>query len=188
MCVNIPHAQIRSFYQLIAAADPNAFNMLLTVFDGKNAGEKCLLSSGNLMGELRRSGFFARHLQEIRDMTHGGVLELDGNRVLCELLGNEKKMVICGGTSGLASASVNVTAAPMRIYRSSAVMLRNSGIFFRKRYFTPGRFEIGSPGVRNRICFCENRQGLFQRGGGVTIHHNPFPSFAAPLTAFTMAL
>ena len=97
MCVNIPHTQIRSFYQLIAAADPNAFNMLLTVFDGKNAGEKCLLSSGNLMGELRRSGFFARHLQEIRDMTHGGVLELDGNRVLCELLGNEKKMVICGG-------------------------------------------------------------------------------------------
>ena len=83
-------------YNALAAANPNARNAVLTVIEGADFGDKCLLSAGELLWERDEGGFFARHIEAIRGTERGGGLTLDGQRVFCEVLGGEKKLVICG--------------------------------------------------------------------------------------------
>ena len=83
-------------YNALSAANPNARNAVLTVIEGADFGDKCLLSAGELLWERDEHGFFARHIEAIRDMERGGELTLEGQRVFCEVLGGEKKLVICG--------------------------------------------------------------------------------------------
>ena len=84
-------------YNALAEANPNARNAILTVIEGADFGDKCLLSSDELLWERDENGFFARHMEALRGIERGGNLTLDGQRVFCEVLGNEKKLVICGG-------------------------------------------------------------------------------------------
>lgn len=86
-----------SFYRNLLAVDPDARNAVLTVIEGERFGDKCLLSSGKLAWERDGGGFFARNIGAIRDVDRGGMLEIEGQRVFCELLGREKALVVCGG-------------------------------------------------------------------------------------------
>ena len=49
-------------YNALSGVDPNALNAVLTVVDGPDFGDKCLLSGGRLLWERDAGGFFARHL------------------------------------------------------------------------------------------------------------------------------
>ncbi len=94
-----------TLYRLLATADADAHSAVLTVIEGRDFGDKCLLSSGALQWERDEEGFFARNIDEIRDIDGGreagplgcGTLEIDGQQVFCEPLGREKTLVVCGG-------------------------------------------------------------------------------------------
>lgn len=84
-------------YYTLSEANPNARNTVMTVIKGPDFGNKCLVSDGVLKWERDEGGFFARHPDEIRNADRTGSLEIDGQLVFCEVLGREKKFVICGG-------------------------------------------------------------------------------------------
>lgn len=84
-------------YRLLSEVNPNTLNAVLTVIEGPDFGDKCLLSAGVLKWESREDGFFARHPDIMNHVDKSGTLQIGGQRVFCEVLGREKKFVICGG-------------------------------------------------------------------------------------------
>ena len=85
-----------NFYDVISEANINAETWLITVADGDNAGEKAVMSAGELVWKSSEDGFVKAHEEMIRDVTESGLRTIDGCSVYSELLGNEKKIVICG--------------------------------------------------------------------------------------------
>lgn len=84
-----------NFYEALAEADPNARNVVMTVVEGAHFGSKCLLSGGRILAET--GVFFSGHLAEAQAVTKSGTAEIAGEKAFCEVLGHEKKFVICGG-------------------------------------------------------------------------------------------
>ncbi|XCP86271.1 XdhC/CoxI family protein [Roseburia hominis] len=85
------------FYHIVEEMNPNRLNMALTVLEGEALGQKALASDGSLVWESVQGGFFSEHREEIAALTDNCLKEFEGTRVFCELLGSEKKLVICGG-------------------------------------------------------------------------------------------
>ncbi len=90
------------FYQAVRDADDKSRNLVMTVLEGRYFGEKALLSNQKIVFQSKENGFFAdcRFDEEILnriDEKGCGICDLDGTAVFCEVLGREKKMVICGG-------------------------------------------------------------------------------------------
>lgn len=85
------------FYNVIKEVNPNQQNIAMTVLDGECSGEKALLSDSRLVWESAQDGFYTKHKDELRNFEKTGIKIIGGQRVFCDLLGNEKKMVICGG-------------------------------------------------------------------------------------------
>ena len=86
-----------AFFERLSTVDPNARNAVLTVIEGADFGDKCLLSAGELQWERDEGGFFARNIDSVRSVDRGGAMEIDGQRVFCEMPGREKQLVVCGG-------------------------------------------------------------------------------------------
>ena len=85
-----------TFCRRLSALDPDAENAVLTVIEGPDLGDKCLLSSGELLWERDAGGFFARNIDAARKAA-GGMQAIAGQRVFREALGRESQLVICGG-------------------------------------------------------------------------------------------
>lgn len=85
------------FYSRIENADPNCQNLMLTVVEGQAAGEKALVVDHRLVWESSCEGYFTEHREEIEQIREYGLVSIGGQNVFCELLGREKKLVICGG-------------------------------------------------------------------------------------------
>ena len=90
-----------NFYEAVSEVNINAENWMITVVDGDHAGEKAILSGGELTWNSEEGGFITEHQdalkQQILSAESGSFLiETDGIRVYVELLCNEKEMVICG--------------------------------------------------------------------------------------------
>ena len=85
-----------SFYDVISELNINLENRLFTVCDGTHAGEKMIVSGGKLVWMSDEEGFFSVHASEAISAEDGKLTVIDGSRVFAELLGNEKKIVICG--------------------------------------------------------------------------------------------
>lgn len=83
-------------YEALNEANPNARNVVLTVIDGADRGAKCFLA-GDEPVWVTAADFFSAHQAECRAVLRSGVIEMSGQRVYAEVLGQEKKLVICGG-------------------------------------------------------------------------------------------
>lgn len=88
---------MKDFYQIIDELPPYYDNMVVTVIDGENFGEKAIFSKGNLVYESIEESFMKRYQDKILSDIHNGLLLVEGQRLFCESLGSEKKLVICGG-------------------------------------------------------------------------------------------
>ena len=88
---------MKALFEAIQRTDTNRFNMVLTVLDGENIGEKVLTSDGSILWESQEHGFFRGFQDEIKALDDSGVIRLGGHDVFCDVLGNEKQIVICGG-------------------------------------------------------------------------------------------
>lgn len=85
-----------SFYDAIDELNINLENRLFTVCEGDHAGEKMIVSAGNPVWMSDDAGFFSVHASEAISAENGCMTGIGGERVFAELLGNEKKLVICG--------------------------------------------------------------------------------------------
>lgn len=92
------------FYEVLEQMNPNQCNMAMTVLEGEYLGEKALFTDRKQVWVSEKSGFFQLHKQGIRELEDEetwrnlqGIVLIDGTKVFCELLGSEKKFVICGG-------------------------------------------------------------------------------------------
>ncbi len=92
------------FYDAVSELNTNLENRMLTVCDGEHAGEKMIVSAGKPVWMSSSEGFFARHGSDAMAAEDGRLTETGGERVFSELLGSEKKIVICG--AGHVSISV----------------------------------------------------------------------------------
>lgn len=88
---------MQNFYHAIDEVNPNHLNLAVTVLEGESFGEKALISNHEIIWKSENSGYFIRNQAELKQIQDGGVYTIDNQTVFCELLGQEKKMVICGG-------------------------------------------------------------------------------------------
>lgn len=106
------------FYDVISELNINLENRLFTVCDGAHAGEKMIVSGGEPVWLSDENGFFSVHASDAVSLEDGTLKVIDGERVFAELLGNEKKMVICG--AGHVSMPV-IDIAKMMGFRVTAI-------------------------------------------------------------------
>ncbi|WP_148568683.1 XdhC family protein [Acetobacterium bakii] len=84
-------------YEKISESNSSYKNIIATVVEGENFGEKAFISKGRIIFESKVDGIFGNNLISISKETKTGMLCIGGNRIFCEILGTEKKLVICGG-------------------------------------------------------------------------------------------
>lgn len=96
ICLTKDHFEEEGFYKVIGEADFNSRNLVLTVLDGDKAGSKALVSDHRMVWESQE-GFFAAWREEVEGLDVGGMISVGGQRVFCEFLCRDKKLVICGG-------------------------------------------------------------------------------------------
>ncbi len=86
---------MRKLYEAIRDLNPNAKNILVTGIEGSMLGEKLLLSGENII--FSSSDALSAYSTKLVKIEKNQKLELEGSTFFCELLGAEKKLVICGG-------------------------------------------------------------------------------------------
>ena len=107
-----------NFYDAVSELNINLENRMFTVCDGIHAGEKMIVSAGEPVWMSDDSGFFSVHASEAISAEDGSLTLISGERVFAELLGNEKKIVICG--AGHVSMPV-IEIAKMLGFRVTAI-------------------------------------------------------------------
>ncbi len=86
---------MKELYEAIRDLNPNAKNLLVTGIEGPMLGEKLLLSGENIV--FSSSNVLSTYSTQLLNIEKNQKLELEGNTFFCEVLGAEKKLVICGG-------------------------------------------------------------------------------------------
>ncbi|MDO4473662.1 MAG: XdhC family protein [Eubacteriales bacterium] len=84
-------------FDAIENCESGSANLVVTVLEGEHLGEKALFSDGKLVWQNHEHGFFSENREKVSSFTESGVVEIDGIRVFCDTLGQEKRIVICGG-------------------------------------------------------------------------------------------
>jgi len=87
---------MKEIYRAIKSLNPNLENKVFTVIEGQFAGEKAVLTGDDFIFETD-SGFFAGNKNQLKEIKNSGITEINGTKVYCEILCNEKKLVVCGG-------------------------------------------------------------------------------------------
>lgn len=88
---------MKEMFQAIESCEKAEKSMALTLLDGEDLGEKALVSDGKMIWESREDGFFSRHMEEAVRIMDSGIVKIDGRRVFCDVLGECRKLVVCGG-------------------------------------------------------------------------------------------
>ncbi len=88
---------MNDFYETMNELYPDIDNIEATIIEGKHFGEKAIFSKGKLVYESMDGAFLEEYKNKILEKHFTGLLQIDDQRIFCETLGNEKKLVICGG-------------------------------------------------------------------------------------------
>lgn len=89
--------EIKNFYEMMRKLNPNHLNMVLTAIDDRHLGEKALFSDHKMIWQSCEDSIFSAHAEDAINIEESGLKTIGKNRVFCEVLGQEKKLVICGG-------------------------------------------------------------------------------------------
>lgn len=85
------------FYELLNGLHPDSDNREAIIIEGEHFGEKALFSKGEMIYETKKGSFCEELKKEILEGHCHGLIQRGEQRVFCEVLGSEKKLVICGG-------------------------------------------------------------------------------------------
>ena len=83
--------------QKLKELHPESKNSVLTGLTGEALGEKALVSNGKLVWSSVAGGFLEQHDQQIEQLEVNGIALVDGEKIFGEVVGGQKKIVICGG-------------------------------------------------------------------------------------------
>ena len=84
------------FYQKIYECNPNHETITHMVIEGDALGEKAVCSNGKLVWTSEENGFMKRCEPYITGIKGSGMSIVEGKQVYSEVIGHEKKLVICG--------------------------------------------------------------------------------------------
>lgn len=84
------------FYQKIYECNPNQETITHMVIEGDEIGEKAVCSNGKLIWTSEENGFMKSCEPFITRIKSSGINIVEGKQVYSEVIGSEKKMVICG--------------------------------------------------------------------------------------------
>jgi xanthine dehydrogenase accessory factor len=84
------------FYQKIYECNPNHETITHMVIEGDAIGEKAVCSNGKLVWTSEKNGFMKRCEPYITRIKGSGMNIVEGKQVYSEVIGHEKKLVICG--------------------------------------------------------------------------------------------
>ena len=85
------------FYKKINECNPNREITTFTVLEGEAIGEKAICTNGKLIWTSEENGFMKRNEQLLNMIKGSGMSIVEGQQVYSEVIGHEKKLVICGG-------------------------------------------------------------------------------------------
>ncbi len=88
---------MRELFEAVDACKAGSVNIAVTVLDEEYLGEKALVSDGKLVWKSCEDGFFRGREELLGKLKSGGIEILDGCRVFCDTLGQEKNLIVCGG-------------------------------------------------------------------------------------------
>ncbi len=88
---------MKEFYKLIGNMPKYQENIVVKVVDGKYAGETAIFSGNKIVYSSLNNEFFDGMSYEIICAGTCQLHHMDGQKIFCETLSNEKKLVICGG-------------------------------------------------------------------------------------------
>ena len=85
------------YYQQIELLNTNCENYTLTVVDGENIGSKAIWVNKSITyTQGINSEFWNNHSDKLSKISNSGIYDIGDCRIYAELLGNQKKIVICG--------------------------------------------------------------------------------------------
>ena len=88
---------MREFYEIIDKLPSYKDNIVVKVIEGQHSGEIAIFSEGKIIYSSLPNKFFHDISYELIDSGSCGLHHIEGQRIFCEVLSNEKKLVICGG-------------------------------------------------------------------------------------------
>lgn len=90
-----------ALFEAIDQCEPDVEKQVLTSLQTEYLGEKCLVADHKIVWESdaqeRYARYFGEHPEELHKLDISGKIQLSDEQVFCDTLGNEKKLVICGG-------------------------------------------------------------------------------------------
>lgn len=84
-------------FEIINSLNKSSKNMVSTIIEGESVGDKLIVSDGRILYNSRNGGFLSEHLTDLLNINESKEINIKGRRIFCEVIGNEKKIVICGG-------------------------------------------------------------------------------------------
>lgn len=88
---------IMNIYEAIRSCGSSRENITATVTEGSLAGSKALISGGRIIMSTDDGSFFSAHAGEICSVRENCLRSIGGAQVFFEVIGHEKKLIICGG-------------------------------------------------------------------------------------------
>lgn len=85
------------YYRQIENADLDYQNIAVTVIEGENLGEKALVCNHRLVWSSPGQKYFSEYQRDLEKICERGTVIVGNQKLFCEILGREKKIVICGG-------------------------------------------------------------------------------------------
>lgn len=87
---------MENVYDIIANRDKNVTAVVATVIDGPLIGEKAFISGNQIVWKTDGAAVIPNQIEKIASTKSNNIIQIGENRIFCERIGSEKKLVICG--------------------------------------------------------------------------------------------
>ncbi len=85
------------FFKTIQEMEAKNRNLAVTFLEGRFFGEKALISNGTVIWQSQKYIPWFDYLYKLEEVRGSGVCAVNETKLYCEVLGKDKKIVICGG-------------------------------------------------------------------------------------------
>lgn len=92
----VDSGSLAELLEVIQNTNPNALRVVFTVLAGEHMAEKALMVGETLVWESRENGYFSDYREELAGISESKTVVLGESMVFCDVLGQEKHLVICG--------------------------------------------------------------------------------------------
>lgn len=88
---------MEKLFQLIKENEQQKEDLIVTVLAGRHIGEKALFRNNQCIWHNKKNGIISGEVIDLAKINASEAYDVNGTRFFVDKLGNEKKLVICGG-------------------------------------------------------------------------------------------